>query len=256
MAVLVLAAQGRLQYDAFLFANVGADSENPATLRYYSEYAVPYAESHGLPLHELQRIPKKGRSAGEVETLYGRLTRDGSRSLPIPVRMANGAPGRRGCTADFKIRVIADWQRQHGATKHDPAIMGLGISLDEIIRARTDSGIAWQTLEYPLLDLRLTATDCIQIVQAAGLPVPPKSSCWFCPFHSRDEWVRMRREEPNLFQMSVDLENQLNERRVLLGKDHIYLHQSARPLAQVVGDQMAFAYEEDDRTCDTGHCFI
>ena len=26
-----------------------------------------------------------------------------SRSLPIPVRMSNGAPGNRSCTADFKI---------------------------------------------------------------------------------------------------------------------------------------------------------
>ena len=33
-ALLVLAAQRQIDYSIFLFANVGDDSENPATLRY------------------------------------------------------------------------------------------------------------------------------------------------------------------------------------------------------------------------------
>ncbi|TDB83784.1 phosphoadenosine phosphosulfate reductase, partial [Actinomadura sp. 7K534] len=83
-AALVLAAQGRIDFPTFLFANVGDDSEHPATLRYIRDHAAPYAAAHGIDLRELHRI----RRDGTTETLYGRLTREGSRSIPIPVRMS------------------------------------------------------------------------------------------------------------------------------------------------------------------------
>src|SRR4051794_34986608 len=84
-ALLVLAAKQRIDFRVFLFANVGADSEDPATLEYVERYARPYAAAHGIALQELHRV----RRDGTTETLYGRLTKPGSRSLPIPVRMSN-----------------------------------------------------------------------------------------------------------------------------------------------------------------------
>lgn len=251
MAVLVLAAQGKVQYDAFLFANVGNDSERAATLEYVEQVAKPYAAQHGLNLIELQRTGKDGTR----KTLYSELYRS-KRSINIPVKLLSGAFGNRNCTSDFKILVIAKWQKQHGATKVDKAVCGLGISVDEIHRARTDSGIAWQTLEYPLLDLRMFRRDCVRVIQDAGLPVPPKSACWFCPFHNRQEWQRMKREEPETFAKAVELEDMLNARRATLGKDRIFLHASGMPLAQMVGDQMVMDFPEDDMPCDTGHCFV
>ena len=250
MAVLVLAAQGKLRYDQFLFANVGHDSENPATLLYLENYARPYADEHDVDLVELHHT-----RYGKPETLLGHIRRS-ERSLPLPVRMSNGAPGRRTCTSDFKIEVIARYQKQRGATPDAPAVAALGISVDEWQRARTDSGIAWQVLEYPLLDLRMNRRDCTKVIEEAGLPVPPKSSCWFCPFHSRGEWLRMKREEPEQFQRAVELERLLNERRARLGRDEIYLHASAQPLEHAVGDQYAFEFDESDMPCDTGYCFV
>ena len=130
-ALLVLAARRRIDFPLFLFANVGSDSEHPATLAYVERHARPYAKAHGIQLHELHRV----RRDGSTETLYGRLTRPGSRSLPIPVRMSNGAPGTRSCTADFKIRVLGRWLREHGASAEQPATVAVGISLDEVNRA-------------------------------------------------------------------------------------------------------------------------
>jgi 3'-phosphoadenosine 5'-phosphosulfate sulfotransferase (PAPS reductase)/FAD synthetase len=92
-ALLVLAAQRRLDLPVFLLANTGDDSEHPQTLHYVRNIAVPYAQAHGIALHELHRT----RRDGSVETLDGRPTRPGSRSLPIPVRMSSGAPGTRTC---------------------------------------------------------------------------------------------------------------------------------------------------------------
>ena len=49
-AVLVLQAQGKLNYDEFVFANVGDDSENPETLEYVNRYSKPFAAAHGIRL--------------------------------------------------------------------------------------------------------------------------------------------------------------------------------------------------------------
>lgn len=247
MAVLVLAAQGKVQYDHFVFANVGHNAENPATLRYLEEYAKPYADEHGIDLIELHKTIR-----GEPVDLYDYLMAD-NKSVKIPVRLSNGAPGSRNCTTDWKIHVIAKWLKQHGATKDAPAVTGLGISTDEARRARKDSGIAWQVLEYPLIDLQLSRRDCMALIAAAGLPVPPKSSCWFCPYKRKTEWQEMRRKQPELFDKAVQLEQRLNEKRDAMGKDIVYLHPSLHPLDQVVGIQHPLFEDED---CDSGYCFL
>jgi hypothetical protein len=259
-AALVLAAQGRLGEPppVFLFCNVGDDSEYPPTLRYYAEHAQPYAHAHGIRLHELWRVVNRGPHQGR-ETLYGRLTRPGSRSLPIPVRMPDtGAPGTRSCTADFKIAVVARWLREHGATPERPAVTGLGISVDEVHRARSDSGIAWQRLWYPLLELRLRRSDCAEVIRRAGLPVPPKSACWFCPFHRPEEWRRMKRAEPELFARACDLEAQLIARRRALGRDPVYLSRFGRPLGEAFAADQGVLFDPnpsaDLDACEAGYC--
>jgi hypothetical protein len=250
-AALVLAAQGRIDYTTFLFCNVGGDSENPETLAYVQQHAMPYAQAHGLELIELQAT-----RFGEQETLYQRLTRSERASVGIPVRMSgNGAPGMRACTKDFKIMVIARWLRQHGATKDHPASVALGISLDEFQRMRTDSGIAYEKLAYPLIDQRIDRQQCINIIRDAGLPVPPKSSCWFCPFHSLRTWQEMRQNQPVLFEQACQLEASINARRIALGKYPVWFSRMLKPLAQVTTDLTQESLFEDD-VCESGYCMM
>ena len=105
MAALILAARGEIDFPTFLFCNVGDDSENPATLDYFFEYAGPYAERHGIGMLELRR-------GGKYRSLLDRLVNGSKRTIDIPVRMAGaGAPTRRTCTGDFKIAVVANGSR-------------------------------------------------------------------------------------------------------------------------------------------------
>ena len=261
-AVLVLQAEGRLPepYDAFLFANVGDDSEHPATLAYYREVHVPYAEENGIHLEEVRKV----RRDGTTPTIYQNLIDlPDARGAGIPVYMSNGAPGRRSCTGDFKIQVIHKWQRQNRSSKENPATCGLGISMDEIQRARTDSGFPDQILEYPLLDHKppLRRADCYKIIEEAGLPKPPRSACWFCPFHSKEAWRELKRETPDLFQKAVELEATINVKRARLfatkdwDKDpNVWLTKHLRPLDQVVDDQLVLDLDGPDG-CDSGSCF-
>ena len=322
-ALLVLAAQRRIDFPLFLMANVGDDSEHPATLEYVRNTAAPYAAEHGIELVVLERR----RKDGTVETLWQKLMDprpcrscgatgkredepcercEGtgsaeSRSLPIPVRMSNGAPGTRSCTADFKIAVVGKELRRRGAhgprpcrehlreqraarrqqreqgaeptalhvevgcdecTPANQAVVGIGISLDEIGRANTRRVSPWERVVYPLVGvgeetgLKLTRLDCERVIRDAGLPVPPKSSCFFCPFHRPGAWEDLHRERPDLFERSALLEDTLNERRERLGKGHVYLTRFGVPLREaIVTDQPLLPLAGGDGACDSGWCF-
>ncbi len=291
-ALLVLAAQRKIDFPLFVMANVGDDSEEPGTLQYVREVAAPYAAQHGIELVIRDRI----RRDGTTETLWGRLMKDGSRSIPIPIRMSNGAPGTRSCTADFKIAVTAKELKRRGArggkacpqhavaapcTQHrrvqgmcrfhpdaqcaecvpaNRAILGIGISVDEIQRANNRRQEPHEEIVYPLLDLRMRRTDCARLIVAAGLPVPPKSSCWFCPMHRPSAWQDQARDQPDLFQRACELEDTLNDRRRQLGRDQVFLTRFGIPLREAINtDQLPlFVAGELDAgagECDSGWCF-
>jgi hypothetical protein len=249
-AMLVLAAQGKIDYRTAFFCNVGEDSENPATLEYVRDHSLPFANTHGIEFVELRRTLR----SGSPETVMGRILSP-TKSVGIPVRMNDsGAPGTRQCTQDFKIKVVAKELRRRGATKDNPAMVALGISLDEFHRARTSSGMDYELLDYPLIDMRITRQDCINIINDAGLPTPPKSSCFFCPFHTKAAWREQARSEPELFLRSVELERFINERQTALGKDKVWLSSALKPLDEAFGDDGQLSMFED-ATCDiAGYC--
>jgi 3'-phosphoadenosine 5'-phosphosulfate sulfotransferase (PAPS reductase)/FAD synthetase len=247
-AMLVLAVTGRIENCTLgLFANVGDNAENPTTLDYVHDVAAPYAAEHGIELLELHR-------GGKHPDLYDRLTEPGSRFLGIPVRMASGAPGNRSCTHDYKMVVIGRELKARGASVDNPADVLVGISTDEIQRANKRRAEPFERMQYPLLDLGLSRLDCSRIITDAGLPVPPKSSCWFCPFHSVANWTTMRTDDPAMFERAAQLEETLTARRAELGKDAVFLSSRTIPLRRAIADLDALPFEDVDPGCDSGWC--
>jgi 3'-phosphoadenosine 5'-phosphosulfate sulfotransferase (PAPS reductase)/FAD synthetase len=247
-AALVLSARGVLPYRTFVFANTGDDSENPDTLEYVRNVAMPYAREHGLELIERQHISPDGQK----DTLYRAILRR-KYSIDIPVSFENAGPGNRKCTLSYKIRVVSKVTKALGATKDNPAIVGVGISLDEFHRMRSGSPVAWEVREYPLIDLRMTRNDCVSVIEREGLPVPPKSSCWFCPMKAQRDWIALHENHPELFERAVRLEEILNERRQKLGKDRVFLSGMRKPLITLIAGPSGNEPEQL-MFCDLGSC--
>jgi hypothetical protein len=251
-AALVLAASGKIDYQTFLFSNVGADSENPDTLAYVEEVSKPFAAHHRLNLIELSRPD---------ETLLSRITGEGNRGYVIPAytpdkkRPRNGSPGRRICTADFKVEVIASWLKEQGATEKAPALVGMGISVDEAAARMNLSRIAWEVLDYPLVNLAIDRQQCINIIAAAGLPVPPRSACIFCPHHTLRYWQELREQHPDRFQQVVKLERFIGEREQQHGRPKVYLTRLVKPMEKLTTED----YTQPSlfgEMCESGHCFV
>lgn len=257
-ALVVLAVQGKLGHvDAALYSNVGDDSEHPATNEYVRNVMKPWAAERGFDVLELNRTLK----SGETQTLWQRMMDYEGDKLrePIPVFGEIGMPMSRSCTADHKIAVVGKWLKAHGANKDNKAEVMIGISTDELQRANNKKAMPYELPIYPLLDLGLDRNRCMSVISDAGLPVPPKSSCFFCPFHRPQVWAELRRDEPELFEKAAQLEDKLIERRDNRGKTRVYLTKYGKPIREAIGAAQEGLFTVDDGfnhgKCDEGYCW-
>jgi hypothetical protein len=162
--------------------------------------------------------------------------------IPAFVLAPTGKKGLLGrkCTTDFKIQPIYVKVRELLGIKRAPrekqilAKMAIGISLDEVHRMKPNT-FSYVESYWPLIDLAMTRDDCFAWMAKHGYPMPPRSACVFCPFHSDAEWVRLRDEEPHEFTRAVEFERKIHaayrQQNALDGTP--YLHSSCVPLDQV-----------------------
>jgi hypothetical protein len=59
---------------------------------------------------------------------------------------------------------------------------------------------------YPLIDYKIGRQQCIKIITEAGLPIPIKSGCYFCPFRNNEDWANLYRNHPQLYKKAMALE--------------------------------------------------
>ena len=160
-------------------------------------------------------------------------------SLPFHLRCPEtGADGlgRRQCTERLKIRPINYWLREHlgcPGRKRVPAgavDISLGFSTDEARRAKPSTR-KWQRFNFPLLDLGMSRTDCLQWVSKHYGLTPPKSACIGCPFRSPMEWLGIR-ENADEWEQAQAFDHAIRRHR-LMDKSQ-YLHRKRIPLAEAV----------------------
>lgn len=137
-------------------------------------------------LLEVQTTPKINKKT--KKPYYRRL-------IPLFVHgTQKGKIGRiqtRGCSLEFKRKPLMRIQKELSGARYGQnwvaADVLFGISTDEASRMR-DSDVPWIRNCYPLIDLNMSRQDCIKWLEDKKIPIPPRSSCIFCPFHTLDEW--------------------------------------------------------------------
>ena len=152
----------------------------------------------------------------------------------------------RKCTSDYKVAPILKFLREKcnikRGQKNVTITQWIGISWDEIQRAK-ESKHAWTQSRWPLLESRTLRSDCINWMYDNGYPIPPRSACYYCPFHDDSEWRRMRDEDPEHFQKAVDFDYKLRsqfKKHDQIMQMETFVHRSCKPL-----DQVDFDNDED-----------
>jgi hypothetical protein len=64
---------------------------------------------------------------------------------------------------------------------------------------------------YPLRDWAWDREECMRQIAAVGLPVPPKSACFFCPASKKHEIDWLAEKHPELFARAVAMEDRARD---------------------------------------------
>ena len=230
-----------------IFADTG--DEKAETYWYIENYLKPFCKKHNLRWITVRHPKYKSIMERSIE------------KKTTPIR------SRRWCTIDFKIKPIHRFLRYIGASRKNPVIEDLGISIDESHRANfSKKDVQYIKKEWPLIDANLSRRDCHEIIKSHDFPAPVKSGCDFCPFTNRKELRKLSVADPERFLKIVHMEK--NDRKYpkkyLIGKyplENMILNTSLDSFngggsqAQILIEEEAEAAAEENGTCETGHCF-
>jgi len=161
----------------------------------------------------------------------------------------------RQCTPNWKIKPMRRWWNKF--RDGEGVEVWIGITYDEVFRAKT-SGAKYIHNRFPLLELKMHRRDCLWWLKQNNLPVPGKSSCTFCPYHSNVAWEYMKREEGRDWEQAVAIDNYVRD---ICPPSPLFVHSSRIPLPDAVKipeDEGYIQPELFDTTdvCDSGYCFL
>ena len=172
------------------------------------------------------------------------------KAFTAPFYTKNAETGKKGllrrqCTADYKIKPVVQKVREmlglkwgEKRKKGTSVEMIMGISIDEIFRMKTNR-LKYITNVYPLIDEKLSREDCKKWMKDKGYPTPPRSACTFCPYHSTEEWLNVKKN-PEEWAAVVEMDKAIrNTEKFKDGakatkvNDELFLHRSCVPIDQV-----------------------
>lgn len=242
-ALALMAAKGEIgpMPDFAVFADTQAEPQSVYDWLDWLEGELPF------PVY---RVTKGDLTADSLEVRTRKT--DGPRSkagdetlrrlIPLFGIMPNGertaAIGRK-CTSDYKVAPIIKEIRRLCSIKRgqkDVAVtQWIGISLDEMQRMK-ESSHKWTQHRWPLIERRLTRAACLAWMKGNGYPEPPRSACYYCPFHSDSEWRRLRDDDPDYFNKAIHFDQEIRKKyqqhdpTMLM---QVYLHNSCKPLSEI-----------------------
>ena len=195
-------------------------------------------------------------------------------AFTIPFYTKNKETGQKGmlmrqCTADYKIKPVTKKVRELLGYKKGERVdlkevkveMLLGISTDELRRMRMNR-LRYIDNQYPLINnFGMSRQDCIAWMKDNGYPMPAKSACYFCPFHSQSTWKEIKENDPELFQKAVEMDKKIRDQEKYKiknkFKDELYLHRSCEPLDKALEDDGQLDMFDGFKTiCDEGMCGV
>jgi hypothetical protein len=230
--------------DVAIFADLGREKmKTIAYLKYLQQWQK---EFNGIPIIVIQKrnlykdLLNSENSTGQKFSSIPAFTKndDGSRGML-----------RRQCTNEYKIeqvdkeiRNLLQVKRLTGKTIY----VWKGITLEEIERLSIPDS-DWKTHIYPFCGYvvsksatekyafgkKMTRNDTLNWYTKNNLPIPPKSSCVFCPYQSDASWYDMKINEPEDFDAAVKVDHAIRNSTKKGIKQLAYLHNSCMPLDQI-----------------------
>lgn len=226
---MALRGELELRPDCAIFADTGWE---PPAVYDHLDWLLEVCDAHSFEVHIV--------TAGNLrEHVLAGIRGERFASIPLHVSNRKGQPAmlRRQCTREFKIAPIQ---------QHIRALLGLekgersrviieqwfGISLDEMGRIRRNR-LRWVVNRYPLIEQRMTRLDCSRWLERHGYPIPPKSSCIGCPYHSDAYWRALQESDPEAWAEAITFDEAIRTGLRGVKASEAFIHRQLIPLADV-----------------------
>ena len=246
--LLLMALNGDLgeKPDFAIFADTGGE---PMHVIEYKDYFAEYVyDEYGFEI-------KTVSNGNLLDDINKYLRGETKRVAQIPLYSETGLLMRQ-CTMEYKITVADNYIkerigiRRKNKEQESSVALWMGISIDELQRLKTSTQW-WKTLIYPLVENGFRRDDTIRYVAKHGLKEPPRSACFFCPFHSNAYWKYLHDNHNDEYQKAIVLDDAIRDYPKMRQK--MYLHKSKIPLRDVNYNQRDLLDLIDE--CD-GYCGI
>jgi len=243
-AMYLMSSLGHIERaDYAIFADPGA--EHPKTYDMLEWLLAWRFLNKGIPIY----VEKKNLLR---DTMRGTNSL-GKKFVTIPAFSESGGMVQRQCTGEYKIWTVKDKVRELQGLKPrqrmKPCEMWLGITIDEASRMK-ESRMYNIEYKYPLIELKLRRSDCINFFKKNDFPIPMKSSCVFCPYHSDSFWKEIKKENGSAWKTAIKVDKTIRDASERGSTDKLFLHRTLLPLEDVqFADQIDLFEEECEGFC-------
>ena len=191
--LLLMQEQTRLPHLVW-FSDTGG--ERPATYEHV-ELMDDWCSNRGIHFVVVRNTPESGDKTLEENCL---------RRKELP----SLAYGFKGCSVKWKRQPMDRYLRDYGPAKQtwdsgQLVELYIGIDAGEPNRAKLPPDKLY-SYHYPLDEAGWAREECVAAIREAGLPVPPKSSCFFCPAMRKHEVLDLGVEHPDLLARALAIE--------------------------------------------------
>ena len=228
VAMALMALNGDLPMpDHAIFSDPGWEVEDTYA---YLSWFIPYCEERGMKFHVVEN--------GDIRKL---TVTPGKRWVTMPFFSKN-EDGRKGmlmrqCTSEFKIVPVYKTVRKVMGLKprqrtKNPCNLWLGISIDEVTRMKP-SRVGYVTNAFPFIDNNISRANCLAYIDKCGLPLPPKSACIGCPYHSDIFWQNLKNNRPKEFEDACDFDRNIRHIKRKGLQNEMFLHSLMKPLSEI-----------------------
>lgn len=208
--------------DLILFADVGA--ERKSTYEYLPIMDEWLADVGFPPITTVRYQPKDFKHWPPYHTI--------EENILTNCALASISYGRHNCSSKWKIQPQATYLKTWEPAvqwwaQGKKIIKAIGFDAKESHRSQGCSTYAVQDEEgskcdlwYPLQEWGWTRDTCIEHIKAAGLPVPTKSSCYFCAAMKPWEVDELAIVDPEKLQRLVIIEARTAKKHLDYAREH------------------------------------
>ena len=191
---------------------IAADTgdEKPETYKHADEF-IEWMAAADLTSFVVSRGKVKVRKAGRKIPTDAEFYSTLEENCLVNKTLPSIAFGMKGCSQKWKREPIEKFEKsQPMLTQIWESLCkvrkAIGYDAGEERRARIKDDDKY-TYWYPLIEWGWYRKDCVAAIERAGLKVPCKSACFYCPSMKKHEILALRKEHPDLYARAIAMED-------------------------------------------------